>query len=191
MRKVPESTTRNEGRSLERYFTELTHDVFTQLEIAEPGIADYVARVLADFARADRLYRIHDLKGQRVETLVELLIEEQNPFGQARLEGHAFRRYVGDFTLFMSGLFREHVERQGTLDYYLSEGRRSYRQVAATERGEAAPVFHDLARRFELYSGALDFMRKTRFHPTAEPREVLLGFARALARHLRPDGTVH
>jgi len=37
------------------------------------------------------------------------------------------RKYVGDYTLFMSGLFRRFVERGGYLNYYLEEGARSYR----------------------------------------------------------------
>jgi len=32
----------------------------------------------------------------------------------------------GDYALFMSGIFRNHVQGKGSLDYYIQEGSRSY-----------------------------------------------------------------
>ena len=49
----------------------------------------------------------------------------------------AFHRYLGDYTLFMSGLFRPFVERDGYLGWYLSEGARTYACVAEPAGGRA------------------------------------------------------
>ena len=78
------------------------------------------------------------------------------------------RKYVGDYTLFMSGLFRRFVERGGYLDYYLEEGARSYRAVSVLDVSLYNPgflMFEELSNGFEHYSGALDFMRKCYFAP--------------------------
>ena len=84
-----------------------------------------------------------------------------------RIQGEReLRKYVGDYTLFMSGLFRRYVERGGYLGYYLEEGARSYRTVSELDVSLYNPgflVFEELSKRFEHYSGALDFMRKCYF----------------------------
>jgi len=50
-------------------------------------------------------------------------------------------RYVGDYALFMSGLFRPFVERGGYLGYYLDEGARAYlRKVRFPGLADADPV---------------------------------------------------
>ncbi|MGH7905901.1 MAG: hypothetical protein ACREP6_04675, partial [Candidatus Binataceae bacterium] len=76
------------------------------------------------------------------------------------------------YTLFMSGIFRKHVERGGHLHYYLDEGSRSYRKVSVLDAALYRPgflVFEELSNRFEYYSGALDYMGKCFFAP--EPNQ--------------------
>ena len=82
----------------------------------------------------------------------------------------AFHRYVGDFALFMSGLFRPFVERGGFLGYYLAEGARAYTRVAALTDDRL--LYGELATRFEHYAGALDYLRKVRFPGLAGPDPV-------------------
>lgn len=180
-------------RALRRFFGELTNEVFDQLALRDESIAAYVAGVLADFARTERLYRITNLAGQRIENLVEMLAGETIAKQSGEAKHRDFRRHIGDFALFMSGLFREFVERHGSLDYYMQEGQLSYRRVAEVESliaSDDAPVFRDLSERFVLYSGALDFMRKTRFF-RQEAAMPLLRFAEEVARRLGTELTVH
>jgi hypothetical protein len=78
----------------------------------------------------------------------------------------ALRRHIGDYTLFMIGVFREHVERLAVTGYYEHEGRRAYRFVSETARTggrEEAPLFRRLSDRFEQYAGALSYARKVYF----------------------------
>lgn len=80
------------------------------------------------------------------------------------------RQHIGDYTMFMSGMFRPYVERQGFLTYYLQEGARAYRQTARLEREmllDGAARFEALAAGFERFSGALDYTRKVYFHTAA------------------------
>ena len=76
------------------------------------------------------------------------------------------------YTLVMTGLFREHVERLAVGDYYETEGRRAYRFLAELGRAEAepdAPLFARLAAGFERYAGALTYIRKVYFRDTPLP----------------------
>ena len=78
------------------------------------------------------------------------------------------RRHIGDYTLFMIGLFRERVEHLSATGYYIREGQRSYRFVSEHDRADARPearLFRALADRFEGYASALTYMRKVYFRP--------------------------
>jgi hypothetical protein len=78
------------------------------------------------------------------------------------------RKQVADYALFMSGLFRTHVEQRGALDYYFEEGQRSYWKVSEldlTLYRTGFVFFQQLSKNFEFYSGALDYMRKAYFAP--------------------------
>jgi len=123
-------------------------------------VAQYVANILLDFVRTDQLYHIHDARGKRLEEVGEMLTES-NPL----LDGASFdrerevRKHIGDFTLFLTGMFPEYVAtlpRRGLrLDSfidYMKAGKESYRIVAAFNQFEyrsAAPMFGRLAEGFE------------------------------------------
>jgi hypothetical protein len=94
----------------------------------------------------------------------------------------AFQRYLGDYTLFMSGLFRPFVERHGHLGWYLVEGARAYARVAGTggpARRERL-LYEELSAGFEYYAGALDYLRKVRF-PGLAGRDPIGAFLREIA----------
>src|SRR5881409_3799806 len=94
------------------FFLPLTRRTCAELGVGDDTIAAYLAEVLAEFARTDRLYRLHTPGGARLESVVEMLGLGPPTPGPAGTR--AFHRYVGDFALFMSGLFRSFVERGGT-----------------------------------------------------------------------------
>ena len=83
-------------------------------------------------------------------------------------------RHIGDFTLFMAGLFPEYLKRIRTagliyhkdfLVDYIKTGKRSYRMVAefgdSDPAGEklAPPLFRKLAENFELCVLGLGYIR--------------------------------
>jgi hypothetical protein len=81
------------------------------------------------------------------------------------------RRHIGDYTLFMTGIFSERVARTASMSYYVTEGKRAYQFVSehARGRGERAP-YQRLAERFEGYMRALDYTRRTYFvDPSLHP----------------------
>ncbi len=87
-------------------------------------------------------------------------------------------KHMGDYILFMSGIFREYVERNAFLGYYLQEGGRAYQVVFDMDLRLHRPpyVFLELARRFEFYSGAVHYMRKA-FFAESGPNDPFLDFA--------------
>ena len=155
---------------LHNFFHEVTRRSFWQLGINDATVARYVADVLTDFARADVLYRIRSRAGRKTDSVVEILAQSRpETAGENRLlRERTLRKYLGDYTLFMSGIFRSYVERRGFLDYYLQEGQRSYWTVSELDLSlyrTGFILFQELSKKFEYYSGALDYMRKAYFAP--------------------------
>jgi hypothetical protein len=149
---------------LRRLLCELTERNFAaHLGWADPETIRYIADLLADFVHVDHLYRIRDAQGRRVEEVAEMLLEGDLLHRASSVERErAVHKHIGDFTLFMGGLFPEWVRRltpsrivasaDAFLDF-VQVGKRSYRIVAEFQHGayaEAAPLFRKLAEHFEL-----------------------------------------
>lgn len=159
---------------LHSFFLKMVRQSFWQLGINDATVAAYVAGVLTDFAKADNLFGIHARGGKKVDSVVEMLSQEkavpadENDLLQERMR----RKYVGDYTLFMSGIFRSYVQGKGFLEYYIKEGSRSYWSVSELDLSlyrTGFILFQELSKKFEYYSGALDYTRKAYF--AAEPGE--------------------
>jgi hypothetical protein len=137
----------------------------------------YLAGMLTRFARTEHLFP-RGTAGPRLESVVDMLLEIQTAWQDDaptfRPEHEVtVRRHIGDYTLFMTGVFPEHVERTASVRYYVSEGKRAYRFLSEHDRArggrERAP-YRRLAERFEGYMGALDYARRTYFaDPTLPP----------------------
>ena len=159
------------SQKLKGFFLELVDRSFHQLGVGDQQVTDYVATVLADFSRSDRWLQLRGADGRRLTSVVEMMLTQLGVVTDetARVQGEReLRKYVGDYTLFMSGLFRRFVERGGYLSYYIEEGARSYRVVSQLDVSLYNPgflMFEELSKGFESYSGALDFMRKCYFMP--------------------------
>jgi hypothetical protein len=119
---------RPEDNTLQDFFLKMVRQSFWQLGINDATIAMYVAEVLAEFARSDNLFRIRGQQGRKVDSVVEMLVSETDELANedAILNERSRRKYVGDYALFMSGIFRNYITRKGCLSYYIEEGSRSY-----------------------------------------------------------------
>jgi hypothetical protein len=169
---------------LQTFFHNLIRQSFWQLGINDSTVTRYVADVLTDFAKSENLYRMRSRTGKRMESMVEVLAEHADaPMDEARLlRERSMRKYLGDYALFMSGIFRSHVEGRGFLNYYIEEGSRSYWTVSELDLSlyrTGFILFQELSKKFEYYSGALDYTRKAYF--AAEPGEdPFAGFLRQI-----------
>lgn len=156
---------------LQKFFLSLTRQSFWQLGIHDAEVARYVADVLNEFASTEKLYRLRSRTGKKLEGVMDMIAEgdRELPREDRLLKERAHRKYLGDYTLFMSGMFRSYVEGRGFLDYYVEEGRRSYWTVSELDLSlyrTGFILFQELSKKFEYYSGALDYMRKAYFAPS-------------------------
>ncbi|MCZ7599905.1 MAG: hypothetical protein M5U09_22220 [Gammaproteobacteria bacterium] len=125
--------------------------------------------MLAAFAHRDRLYRIRQAGSQPVEEVGRMLAE-----GDLFLEARSFDRerevhkHVGDYTLFVSGLWpewHESLTRRGGIDAlldYAATGKRSYWLAAQFRHGsyeDEAPVLARLSDDYELCQFGLRLVR--------------------------------
>ncbi len=175
--------TRSSSPRLSRFFHWLIRRSFQDLRIREPTVAHYIADMLAEFARTENLYKIRNLQGQRLESVVELLLEAKRmeELGSDLERERIVYKHVGDYVLFMSGIFREYVEKNAFLGYYLREGEMAYQTVFNMDimLHRPAYLFLELARRFEFYSGAVDYMKKA-FFKERESKDPFIDFANQL-----------
>jgi hypothetical protein len=169
---------------LHGFFSNVIHQSFWQLGINDTTVAGYVADVLTDFARSDNLYRMRAQGGRKIDSMVEMLADKSSePTDESQLlKERSLRKYVGDYALFMSGIFRSYVEGRGCLQYYITEGSRSYWTVSELDLSlyrTGFILFQELSKKFEYYSGALDYTRKAYF--ATEPGEdPFAGFLRTV-----------
>ena len=159
---------------LQSFFLNVVRQSFWQLGINDPTVTGYVADVLTEFARADNLFQMRSRAGKKVDSVVEMLAKKQNETADesSLLRERSLRKYVGDYALFMSGIFRSYVDGKGVLNYYIKEGSRSYWTVSELDLSlyrTGFILFQELSKKFEYYSGALDYTRKAYFAP--EPGE--------------------
>ncbi|MDL1955707.1 MAG: hypothetical protein LWW95_01445 [Candidatus Desulfofervidus auxilii] len=167
--------------SLYKFFYLAIKQSFFDLGIKEPEIADYIANLLAEFARTDNLYKIRNAQGEKLTTVVEMLIEANYSFREREIKKH-----IGDYTLFMTGIFREYVKNQSFFQFYLEEGKRAYFYVFNFDRLAYVPgsyLFFELSKNFEFYSGALDYMKK-RFFKETKSNDPFLDFSYQLSRYV-------
>jgi hypothetical protein len=147
-------------------FREALRASFEDLDIADHGTVDYLAELLARFTATAHLYPL-DAAGGQLESVADRVREIQRSW---RLDGRHFepereleiRRGIGDFTLFMSGLFWERVKSDSVTRHYVREGKRAYRFLAEYHRAHRRPearVFRALFRRFETCAAVLSYMR--------------------------------
>jgi len=171
--------------SIKSFFSGLVNMSFLDLgKEKDRDAAVYLIEMLTEFARAESLYKITDSEGKKIHTIVHMLLESKNIQANDSVYEREVRKYVGDFALFMSGIFRDHVNRGSYLRYYLNEGMKSYFVVSRLdlERGEGNPImFSKLSREFEFYSGALDYMRRVYFGPENQG-DLFRSFAAQLSR---------
>jgi len=162
-----------EHHPLRRLFAALTEKSFTEtLGWPDHHITEYVSNLLVEFTHTDQLYKLRNERGQRLDAVVEMLYQSEvllqaSSFEQER-EVH---RHIGDFTLFMAGLFPEYLRRlksagliyhKDFLVDYVKTGKRSYGMVARFhegDEGDQSPLFRKLSENFELCVTGLGFVR--------------------------------
>jgi len=152
--------------SLHQFFRHQLQPGFRAHGLRDVGTIEYVAEVLARFAHARALQALRDTDGRPLEYIVDMLAswqqaQEGRHGRRHRAREHAIMRHIGDYTLFMSGLFRERLKARGELNYYVAHGRSAFRRTADDEPNPAhRHTYHQLYQDFNPISDSLDYLRR-------------------------------
>jgi len=146
------------------YFYILVRHVFKRSDIQDRSVADYVAGLLAEFARTERARCVVPGQQNPMDYFFEMLAALQT--ADDRTSFH-IRAHIGNYSLFLSGVFPDRIrfraEKRGfpDLKYYEAVGRTQYRAASdhrLAQRYELSGIFNTLADRFEATRLALNNM---------------------------------
>ena len=135
------------------YFYVLARHVLKRAEIKDRKLCDYVASLLETFSRASGLKPPHTEEHSGRQYLSDMLIALSRA---TAAESFLLRAHVGNYSLFISGIFHENAQRRSRrgapdLEFYEEIGRTNFQLVAAhsaARRCELNDVFEELADRF-------------------------------------------
>jgi len=144
------------------YFYVLVRHVFLRSDLKERAVADYVAELLAEFARTEHARCVVPGQPNPLDYFFEMLAALQTADDRTSFQ---IRVHMGNHSLFLSGVFPERIrvraEKRGFPDikYYESLGRTQYRAAGdhrLAQRYELSSILHTLAERFETTRLALN-----------------------------------
>ena len=141
--------------------------------LEDRATADYVASVLTAFGRAGRAYKISTEAEGEFHYLVDMVSELRTAEGRQRF---LLRVHMGDFALWMAGLFPDYLEartrRKGapSIAYFEELGADGYRSAASSP--EAAElglesIFRGVADHFTGVRTALNRISDRHFWPAS------------------------
>lgn len=145
------------------YFYVLARHVLRRAEITDRKLCDYVASLLETFSRANGLHAPHAREDHGQQYLSDMLIALSRANAA---ETFLLRAHVGNYSLFISGIFHENAQRRSRrgapdLEFYEKIGRTNYQLVAShstARRCELNDVFEELADRFHEVRLALNHL---------------------------------
>jgi len=162
----------SEGHPLEPFFRQMVRNSFAgKLGIHDTAITQYVARLLCEFTEADKLYKVRDEEGRPLHSLDDMVQAADPVHGTAASfdAERAVRKHIGDYALFVSGMYPEsgepHRRRHGheSLEELVRVGKESYyivSQFDLEEYADEAPMFRRLAGWFDRCIYGLRLVRE-------------------------------
>ncbi len=150
-----------ENHPIRQFFRILTERALIQTKFRDDDILFYLANLLVDFVFVENLYR----PGREVQQRGEYLIDMLQRAGETEMpEKKAHYKHVGDFSLFMLGMFPEYIARRRnalSANYYSDFGRIGYKAAADLESDSwRIGTFRKLAGEFESCVTSLHWVRE-------------------------------
>jgi hypothetical protein len=144
-----------------------------RLGLNDPTVTGYVAQLLCDFTRSDKLYELRDTLGHPVSELEKMMAAADPIHGTAPSfdAERRIRKHIGDYTLFVAGMYpdsspiRSQTRRQLGASYseLIHAGKESYyivSQFNLFEYEQEAPLFARLSDWFERCILGLTLVRE-------------------------------
>ena len=125
------------------YFYVLVRHVLRRSDIQDRAVADYVAEVLAEFARSEQARCLVPGQAAPLDYFFEMLAALRTVDDRTRF---FLRVHIGNYSLFLSGVFPDRIRSRAEvrggpdLKYYEGLGRTQYRMASD----------HRLAHRYEM-----------------------------------------
>lgn len=179
-----------ENHVLREFFHALVEKHYSEeAGLRDQEICTYVSNLLADFCECEELFRLTDDQGRRLTDVGEMLIEADPVYGPAPSfdRERQVRKHIGDYTLFMTGMFPESINhprlrrhRLENLIDFIKAGKESYYIVSKFEHFEyarVAPLFSRLATEFERCVYGLNIVKnelEVMQHPIARQASKLI-----------------
>ena len=143
------------------YFYVLARHVLQRAQIADRKLCDYIGSLLETFSRANGLRAPHTNADSTRQYLSDMLIALTRATAE---QSFLLRAHMGNYSLFVSGIFHENTERRRRrgapdLEFYEKIGRTNFQLVAshsAARRCELNDVYEELADRFHEVRLALN-----------------------------------
>lgn len=154
---------------LRQLFRGLVEQVFmVELGICDPPLTDYMAGMLTDFVHVDQIYRMRAVNGEAIREVSRIEAEAYlGPDVAGTQRACVVNRFIGDFTLFWTGVYPEalRARRAGAdrLQEYMLQGKRSYGIASELAPPDAAPLpalLRELSDRFEYCVHGLNLVRR-------------------------------
>lgn len=150
-----------ENHPVRHLFQKLADRALAQSSLPDLDLHFYLTDLLLDFMRVENLYRLTDEQGRPLLYLVDMF---ERAGSMSRRQKKACFKQIGDYTLFILGMFPESLSRGRRAipeSYYSEAGRRSY-SVAAQLEGDAhaTVVYRKLSHKFERCVLSLKWVRE-------------------------------
>ena len=180
-----------ESHSLYALFDELIHYHFDRdIGLRDSEVQDYVVNMLTEFCEVEQVLKIRNANNRALNDVGEMLLEADPIYGPAPSfdRERQVRKHIGDYTLFLAGMFPESINRyrlrrqrlENFVDF-IKAGKESYFIVSKFDQFEyakLAPLFGKLSLEFEscvyglnLVKGDLDEMQ----HPiTGQAKQIVM-----------------
>jgi hypothetical protein len=173
------------------YFYVLARHVLQQAGIGDRKLCDYVGSLLETFSRANQLQSPDKIDSPEMigaregfrsrahEYISDMLIALTRATPE---QTFLLRAHVGNYSLFISGIFHENAQRRSLrgapdIEFYEQVGRSNYQLVASHEtarRCELTDVFAGLANRFHDVRLALNELSDRLLHLDEDARPSLV-----------------
>ncbi len=150
-----------ENHAIQQLFRSLTERALIQTQFRDDDILFYLAHLLVDFVFVENMYGPGGRNPQHDEYLIDML----QVAGETEMpEKKTHYKHVGDFSLFMLGMFPEYIARRRnalSADYYTDFGRIGYKVAGDLESDSwRIGTFRKLAKEFESCVKSLHWVRE-------------------------------
>lgn len=162
------------GISPQLYFYVLIRHVLQSTGLTDRRVSDYLASLLETFSQTARLKSPADGTANPVQYVSDMLIALRHA---SPAQTFLIRAHVGNYALFITGIFHETVERRSRrgapdLDFYEEVGSASFKGVATHEVARSCAlggVFESLADGFHEARLALNRLSDSLLHLDSGP----------------------